>query len=111
MRSIKSRFKEYNIDVEYLHTIWTNQNGICPYTGIKLILPTYGNIKKISYTQRASLDRIDSTKGYIKGNVQFVSTPINLMKQSMSDLETKQYLKQISNFTSSFDEDRTISSP
>lgn len=74
-------------------------------------MPTYGNIKKISYTQRASLDRIDSTKGYIKGNVQFVSTPINLMKQSMSDLETKQYLKQISNFTSSFNEDRTISSP
>ena len=60
---------------------------------------------------RASLDRIDSSKGYVIGNVQFVSTPINLMKSTMSDLETKQYLKLISFYTSHFCEDGTISSP
>ena len=54
---------------------------------------------------------IDSSKGYVKGNVQFVSTPINLMKSEMSDLDTKKFLKLISSYTSSFDEEWTISSP
>ena len=36
--SIKRRFKEVNIDLEYLKLIWEQQNGICPYTKIKLYL-------------------------------------------------------------------------
>lgn len=44
---------------------------------------------------RASLDRIDSSKGYIKGNVQFVATPINYLKGTMSDETTKAYLREI----------------
>lgn len=58
--------------------------------------------KDIPVASRASLDRIDSTKGYIIGNVQFISTPINYLKNTMTDLETKQYLKLISQYTSNF---------
>ena len=32
----------------------------------------------------ASLDRIDSSKGYIEGNVQWVHKRVNLMKGNMS---------------------------
>ena len=46
-----------------------------------------------------------------KGNVQFISLPINLMKSTKSDIEVKQFLKQISSYTSHFCEDETISSP
>ena len=112
LRNAKKRFKEFNLTLEDLKQIWEQQNGICPYTGLKLYLPTWN--KKGSCEQlwcRASLDRIDSSKGYVVGNVQFVSTPINLMKSTMSDLETKQYLKLISFYTSHFCEDGTISSP
>lgn len=92
--SIKRRFKEVNIDLEYLKLIWEQQNGICPYTKIKLYLPTYkDNIK--DYTRRASLDRIDSNKGYIKDNVQFVSTSINLMKNNMSSNQVIEFLNII----------------
>lgn len=105
MRCIKRRSKEINIDLEYLKLIWEQQNGICPYTNLKLTLPEDNNINDLNIIYRASLDRIDSSKGYIKGNVQFVSTPINLMKQQMSDLETKKFLKQISSYTSTFIED------
>lgn len=107
-RNAKKRFKEFNLTLEDLKQIWEQQAGICPYTGLKLKLPTYTKCKNIWY--RASLDRIDSSKGYIVGNVQFVSTPINFMKSTMSDLETKQYLKLISFYTSHFCEDETISS-
>ena len=108
-RNAKKRFKEFNLTLEDLKQIWEQQNGICPYTGLKLYLPTWN--KKGSCEQlwcRASLDRIDSSKGYVVGNVQFVSTPINFMKSTMSDLETKQYLKLISSYTSHFCEDETI---
>lgn len=96
----KRRFKDVNITLDDLKEVWERQNGICPYTGYKLILPEYSNVNKIDFFHRASLDRIDSSKGYIKGNVQFISTPINLMKQSQTDLDVKHFLKEISNYTS-----------
>lgn len=108
-RNICKRFKDVDIDLEYLKQLWCSQNGICPYTGLKLKLPTYSNHN--FYFNCASLDRIDSSKGYVKGNVQFVSLPINLMKSTKSDEEIKQFLKQISSYTSHFCEDETISSP
>lgn len=108
LKNAKKRFKEFNLTLESLKEIWNAQNGICPYTGLKLELPSYS--KRINIWYRASLDRIDSSKGYIIGNVQFVSTPINYLKSTMTDLETKQYLKLISSYTSRFREDGTISS-
>ena len=110
MRCVRRRDKEIDIDLEYLKHVWEEQKGICPYTGLSLVLPTDSNIKTIHPTIRASLDRIDSSKGYVRGNVQFISTSINYLKSDMSDLETKRFLKQISFFTSTFAEDKTISS-
>lgn len=105
LKCAKQRFKDFNLDLEHLKEVWEKQKGICPYTGISLILPEDGNIHSIDFTKRASLDRIDSSLGYVKGNIQFVSTPINLMKSTMSDLQTKQFLKTISSYTSTFVED------
>lgn len=110
LRAVRRRFKEVDIDLEYLKELWEKQEGICPYTGLRLILPHDNNVHDIDLPHRASLDRIDSSKGYVKGNVQYISTPINYMKSTMSDLETKRFLKEISSYTSSFKEDQTISS-
>lgn len=51
----------------------------CPYLGIEL---TYHSNNKEDNV--ASLDRIDSTKGYVPGNVQIVSTLANIMKNDAS---------------------------
>lgn len=110
IRNSKRRCKEFNITSDYLQELWDKQQGICPYTGLNLVIPTYQNVNSIDITIKASLDRIDSSKGYIIGNVQFVSYPINLMKTTMSDIDTKKYLKSISSYTSCFHEDETISS-
>ena len=110
LRNIKKRHKDFNLELEDLKEQWEKQNGICPYTNLPLILPEENNIDTINITIRASLDRIDSSLGYIKGNIQFISTSINYMKNTMSDLETKRFLKRISSFTSTFVEDQTISS-
>ena len=107
LRNAKKRFKEFNLDLEYLKELWENQKGICPYTKIKLKLPEYKTTVEDARI-RASLDRIDSSQGYIKGNVQFVSTPINYMKNDLSHEETIEFLKTIIT-NLSFDKDQTIS--
>jgi len=92
-RRAKRRFKEFNISLQDLKDQWELQNGKCAYTNLQLVLPIGNKSNDIRYT--ASLDRIDSSKGYIKGNIQFVATPINYMKSSMSDDDFKNYLKEI----------------
>lgn len=72
----KSKQRDYDIDLQYLYDLQNTQNGICPYTKVKLILENTTNDP--NYT--ASLDRIDSTKGYIKGNIQFISVSMNFLK-------------------------------
>lgn len=59
-------------------------------------MPEDGNVATLDVSIRASLDRIDSSKPYEVGNIQFISTPINYMKNSMSDEQTKTYLRVIS---------------
>jgi len=88
-RVIKRRYKEFNLAIEDLANQWNKQNGICPFTKFNLILPTDSN--KIHFSKRASLDRIDSTKGYIKGNIQFVSTMINFLKSNLGDQDVIQF--------------------
>ena len=59
---------------------------MCVYSKVKLVHYSYKLKSDKIYT--ASVDRIDSSKGYIEGNVQFVSQAINYMKGTMSHEET-----------------------
>lgn len=99
----KEKNREFTITIEDIERQWNLQNGKCVYTNIDLELPTYKYTPKL--TRMASLDRIDPKKGYIPGNIQFVVSCINLMKNKLSDLEVKTFLKEISTFTSSFELD------
>lgn len=68
---------DFNLTQEYLYQLWAEQNGLCAISGIKMETET-GIV--ISNPYKASLDRIDSSKGYTMGNVQLVCGKINLMK-------------------------------
>lgn len=50
---------------------------LCPILGVPFIQGT-----KSSYEQVHSIDRVDNTKGYIKGNIQIISKKANSMKNS-----------------------------
>lgn len=94
LRNCKKRFQEVNIDLEYLENLWDEQKGICPYTHVSLVLNNHSHRHSdIRYT--ASLDRIDSSKGYIKGNIQFISMAVNFMKHTMSHEDLVEFLLQI----------------
>ena len=51
---------------------------------------------KIKNEQTASLDRIDNSKGYIVGNVQWVHKQVNFMKGTMEQKEFIKFCKLIS---------------
>lgn len=80
----------------YLKEVWEKQNGVCPYTGLDLVLPdSTAGWKEGPNIRNASLDRRDSSKGYIEGNVQFVAIPINLAKSVFSADEFEALLRAV----------------
>ncbi len=83
---INSNAKRRGISMELsLKDLWElfiKQNRKCSLSDLPLDF-TYGRNQKHKGT--ASLDRIDSTKGYVKGNVQWVHKDVNWMKQDYSN--------------------------
>jgi hypothetical protein len=86
-----------NITVEYLKSLWDKQDGKCPYTGLKMDLPrtTRDHDIKVGNPYKASLDRIDSDKGYVEGNVEFVCYAINLAKNHLSREQMLDFVARI----------------
>ena len=83
--SAKKRNLDYNVTSKYLWQLLENQNFKCALTGEELNLSRTINNK--TKTQTASLDRIDSSKGYVEGNVRWVHKVINQMRSNRSDEE------------------------
>lgn len=73
---------EFNLDIEYAWDLFQLQDGKCALSGMPLHLVRY--YKKHRDKQTASLDRIDNTKGYIEGNVQWVHKWLNVMRNELS---------------------------
>ncbi|MCA6430253.1 MAG: hypothetical protein IM613_12530 [Cytophagales bacterium] len=89
--------KELNITTNYLRTVWDSQKGLCAVSNIPLELPTNTRgFKTIKPFNGASLDRINSSLGYIEGNVQFVCIGINFMKNDWDSDYFNNWLLQVS---------------
>jgi hypothetical protein len=86
--SIKSRAKkqgiEFSIDAADIKIPST-----CPILGIPIFkeFKGDGNLNKGPRSTSPSLDRIDNTKGYVKGNVHIISNQANVMKNSATPQE------------------------
>lgn len=66
----------FNITIQQAYNLFT---GYCNISS----LPISFSRLTLS-TQTASLDRIDSSKGYIEGNVQWVHKNVNIMKNKLN---------------------------
>lgn len=68
---------EISITIEDAWDLFLKQDRKCSLTGVDLII----SIKPFG---TASIDRIDSSKGYVLGNVQWVHKDINYMKRHLT---------------------------
>lgn len=72
----------FSLTVEYLWDLFLQQGRCCALTGLPLTFARYQGIN--GNPQTASLDRIDSSRAYEAGNVQWVHKDINRMKNSFT---------------------------
>ena len=63
---------------------------ICPILEVPLVIGTKGD-----YEYSPSLDRIDNSKGYVKGNIRVISKKANSMKNSATIAELQAFCKNV----------------
>jgi hypothetical protein len=73
--------KELTLTIQEAWDLFLKQDRKCALSGIELQFPKRSKDK--SWT--ASLDRIDSSKGYVLGNVQWVHKDVNIMKNKFDN--------------------------
>ena len=63
---------DFDIDIEFLTSLFKNQNGKCAYSGMPF---NVGNSKSVNWT--ASLEKINKNMGYTKNNVKLICLEFN----------------------------------
>lgn len=88
------------ITLQDLKSQWELQNGKCPYTGWDLVqMPNICSCNQLPLTpNRASLDRIDSTKGYVLGNIQFIACIAQYAKNKFTTDDVMKFCESVVNF-------------
>ena len=69
---------EFSITIQHAWDLFVKQNYKCKLTGLPLSINYQ---RKTGPIHTASLDRIDSAKGYTVDNIQWVHKDINMMKR------------------------------
>lgn len=102
-----------DIDTEYLHGLWKAQKGKCALSGLPMLPLPVKRSKSYKHGPRsafkASLDRIDSKIGYLKGNVQWVCTIANLAKADFSEQDLLLFCRAVAEKNESTNEIETDS--
>ena len=81
----KEKSLPFDLDVQYVRSLVTSH---CPVLQVELDWSLYQNNGKIPFN-RPTLDRIDPSKGYVKGNVWIISSKANRIKSDASHEELK----------------------
>lgn len=85
-RNALRKHYDFNLDLEDIHI-----PEMCPLLKIPM-----GMARGQGHTWDAiTIDRIDSAKGYVKGNVQVLSRKANMMKSNATKAELIQFAKSI----------------
>lgn len=86
--------KEWTIEVEDMFVLYNMQEGRCALSGEMM---TYQSTGDNSNDSNISLDRIDTTIGYVSSNVQYVCKRINLMRHKTSVKEFITWCERVAN--------------
>lgn len=105
----KPRNLKVDIDKKFLIELWNTQDGLCAISKVPME-------HKWGLVASGSVDRIDSSKGYIRNNVQLVCKGINLMKNTHTNKEIFAFLdayydhraQRVSNLVADYERSKQI---
>lgn len=89
--AIKLRNIPFEISIEEMWDLFLNQNRKCALSGVDLNFSSSNS----SGDGNASLDRIDSSKGYAAGNIQWVHKDLNWMKHQLSQSQFLNWIERV----------------
>lgn len=99
-RKAKERNLVWELSPEYLWDIFLQQNGKCALSGVDIKISSkinsQHNIDRSNHS--ASLDRIDNSKPYIEGNVQWIHKTLNAMRRQYSVEEFVWWCSKVSSY-------------
>ncbi len=90
----ESRGLSFEITIKFIWELFLKQNRCCAISGVLLTF----NDNKLHSRRTASLDRIDSERGYTEDNVQWIHKTINKLKWDYSEKEFFDWIKKIYEF-------------
>jgi hypothetical protein len=90
----KKRNLDFDISIDYVMKLLKKQKGKCALTGWDLEFQRGGSWHGKN-PRGATLDRINSNKGYVKGNVWLACCKPNIIKSSLSIKEFRHLCKSV----------------
>lgn len=97
-RGASSRGLSLEITPEYADAIYLQQDRKCALTGELIHFATYNQACKTITKGTASLDRIDSLKGYTQDNIQWLHTDVNRMKLHFTQEHFVDICRRVTNY-------------
>ena len=89
-KDAKARGYEFEVTIDDVADLLESQEFACALTGVSIALDK-------STGSTGSLDRIDNSLGYIKGNIQIVTCDINMLRGSFTIERFKELCKLVAN--------------
>lgn len=86
------RHHVFSVSMKYVWDTYIKQKGRCAITGVPIKFIADNNHGGF---QTASIDRIDSKKGYVKGNIQIVHKTINVIKWTLTMEEFEYWITMV----------------
>lgn len=80
----KQRNIFFDLTIEDIYNKYQEQFGLCAFTN-----------KLLTFGEDASIDRIDSTKGYYYDNIQIVHKVLNMMKKDMDNEDFLSWCRRV----------------
>ncbi len=78
-KAIQRKRGDEVISLDALELLWSAQGGKCALTGWPMTMELANGIVQTN----CSIDRIDSSRGYVVGNVQLVCRAVNIAKSAL----------------------------
>ncbi len=92
--SAKERDIPFHITIEQIWDLFIKQDRKCALSGVELSFPSC--LRDFNHT--ASLDRIDSDKEYIAGNIQWIHKDLNYMKVDFKEEDFLAWCSKVHNY-------------